>query len=718
MNQFCLLFCIWLVSLFPAKGETGDPPSFETLMNLAEQESKVNHAQAIDYAFKALNIAQKSNQILDMAYGYDLMGRLSKDMAEYRKAIHYFDLSLDIFLVEGNQVSIGQNYLNLAMIYEKINRQDSVRLCYYKALDHYRKAEAPDGLAMAYTGLAGYYLQEGKLDSAQIFIEKGLKMALLSESTKGLFNSYYTASNIFLQQRNYQKAMDYHRKALLLALRYGNREQESIARQGISRNHAAMLQFDSAYHYLSQSSAINDSLRRFEEIHQEIYAFAEHNVKEQFEREMKVEKSQRRLWLVIMGLCGMMILILSIFTRSMAARHKKIESINVQLNKYKSDMENNLQGRTCEQISVEQLILNLSDNLPDGAIFRFVFENESEGKMCFISSGWEKLTGQSIHDIEDAMFFFQNRIHPDDSQELLKALAHAIKNHTILDKTYRYYKENSEMRWFHIRATAIAGKDGLTCLDGFQMDETEEKNFEQELVSAKDKAEESDKLKSAFLANMSHEIRTPMNAVVGFSSLLTNTKLPPQRLTSYLEIIHGNCQRLLRLIDDIVDISKIEADQLNLRMETIQLSEIMKAVREHFDPIIHTGHPYVELWIDENLSDSELMLQTDVFWLKQIFVHLIDNALKFTEKGFVRCGQVFDRTDALHFNIMDTGVGIAPDNMESIFQSFRKLDQFSDGTGLGLSIVRRVLLQMGGSIWVESELGIGSTFHFTLPLNS
>jgi len=92
--------------------------------------------------------------------------------------------------------------------------------------------------------------------------------------------------------------------------------------------------------------------------------------------------------------------------------------------------------------------------------------------------------------------------------------------------------------------------------------------------------------------------------------------------------------------------------------------------------------------------------------------------LKFTEKGFVRCGQVFDRTDALHFNIMDTGVGIAPDNMESIFQSFRKLDQFSDGTGLGLSIVRRVLLQMGGSIWVESELGIGSTFHFTLPLNS
>jgi len=185
-----------------------------------------------------------------------------------------------------------------------------------------------------------------------------------------------------------------------------------------------------------------------------------------------------------------------------------------------------------------------------------------------------------------------------------------------------------------------------------------------------------------------------------------------------LEIIHLNCQRLLHLIDDIVDISKIEADQLFFRTETVPISEIMTAVKDHFEPIIDAGFPHVELWIDEWLLNSSQTVHTDVFRLKQVFVHLIDNALKFTEKGFVRCGQLSEESDILHFFIMDTGIGIAPDYSEIIFQSFRKLDQYSDGTGLGLAIVRRVLLQMGGAIWVESELGVGSTFHITIPLNS
>jgi signal transduction histidine kinase len=183
-------------------------------------------------------------------------------------------------------------------------------------------------------------------------------------------------------------------------------------------------------------------------------------------------------------------------------------------------------------------------------------------------------------------------------------------------------------------------------------------------------------------------------------------------------LIQENCQRLLHLIDDIVDISKIEAGQLNLRLETIQLSEIMTTVRDYFEPIIVSGYPHVELWIDESLLHSSLTVHTDVFRLKQVFVNLIENALKFTEKGFVRCGQLFDLKDTLHFYVMDTGAGIAHEYIETIFQSFRKLDQYSDGTGLGLSILRRVLLQMGGSIWVESEPGVGSTFHFTLPMKN
>ena len=677
-----------------------------------------DYSYSMEFAVKALNAAQKSNQPQYIAHCYDLLGGLSMKVSEYGKAIEYFQLSQKIHTAEGNIISIGHNYINVADIYEKFNRRDSVRLYYFKALDYYRKAESAEGLAIAYTGLADYYQKEENLDSAQYFIGKGLKAAMLSESTKDLFNSYNMAGNISDQQGDYQTGLDYYRKALTFALRNRNKEQESKVKMGIGKNFAATGHFDSAYHYLFQAFAINDSLVRNDEIQKRAYLFAEHIVKEQVEKEKEAAQMQRMLWRIIMGLGVVVIVILSIFIRLMTIRQKKIESINTELNKYKSDLEHTLQDRTRELILSEQQILNLSNNLPNGAIFRFAFENEHEGKTLYVSSGWEELTGQTIVEAEDSVFFFQNRIHPDDSRELLKALADALENRATLDIVYRFYKNNAEMRWFHVRAKAIAGELGLTYLDGYQVDVTEQKRFEQELVGAKNKAEESDKLKSAFLANMSHEIRTPMNAIVGFSTMLSNHQLTPQRQASYLELVQDNCQRLLRLIDDIVDISKIEAGQLNLRIEQVQLSHIMAVVKDYFDLIIHDDYPYVELWIDQSLYNSSLTVHTDVFRLKQIFVNLIENALKFTEKGFVRCGQLFDRTDVVHFYVMDTGAGIAHENIENIFLSFRKLDQYSGGTGLGLSIVRRVLLQMGGSIWVESEPGVGSTFHFTLPLKN
>jgi len=760
-SLFCFFCCVlFLISLFDvrnaAMAQQDDDARFETLIDLANKTSKTepklaikyaeealaigekkhdqimiaraqmmlastnydvqNFSTAIEFIFKALNIVRKNNQSYYMAFCFDLIGLLSKNMSEFRKAIEYFNLSRKIYLAEGNKKAIGQNYVNMAEIYEKLKQQDSVRLFYYRALDYYRESESVEGLSAAYTGLANYYQMERKLDSAQFFIGKSLKAALLSESTNELFNSYQMAGNISLQQGYYQMSQDYYHKALFMAHQNRNREQESTVKLGIGNNYAAIGYFDSAYHYLSQANAIEDSIHRYNEIQKRAYLFAEHSVKEQLEQEKEAEQMQQRLWWIIVCLCVAVMVILIIFIRLMTVRQKKIESIKAELNRYKSNLELILQDRTHELILSEQQIQNLSNNLPNGAIFRFSFENEYEGKMVFVSSGWEELTGHPVEASQDPVFFFQNKVHPDDSRELFKALAHAIRNRTLLDMVYRFYKDSEEMRWFHVRAIAITGANGLTYLDGYQVDETEQKHFEQELVAAKNKAEESDKLKSAFLANMSHEIRTFMNAIIGFSSMLSNTQLPNQRQVTYLELIQENCQRLLRLIDDIVDISKIEAGQLNLRMEKVQFSEVMIDVRDYFELVINAGYPHVELWIDESLFNLSLTVHTDVFRLKQIFVNLIENALKFTEKGFVRCGQLHDREDAVHFYVMDTGIGIAHENFENIFQSFRKLDQYSGGTGLGLSIVRRVLLLMGGSIWVESEPGVGSTFHFTLPL--
>ncbi len=675
-----------------------------------------DYSHSVEYALKALNIAKKINNPKYLAACYDLMGSLSHKMEEYNNAIGYYERSRQLYIAENNNDLLGSCYYNIAEIYLDMNRRDSAYICYNNAMECFRDIESPYGLSIAYWGIARCHMSGKQYDSAQVYIEKSLKIGLLSESKKDLASTYLDAGDISYQRGSYKSSLTYLYKALSLARQNGFKEQETNIMQSIGRSYAGLHKTDSAYHYLAQSEMMKDSLNKADNIQRRAYLMAEQSVKDQVEKEIRIEQQKRELWLIIAGLCAIVIVILCVSIRILSVRQQKIQSINAELKKYKADLESIVKDKTRELVMSEQQIINLSHNLPNGAIFRFAFENEREGKTLFVSSGWEELTGQSIKSAGDSVFFFQNRIHPDDSRELLDQLAQAIRNHSILDMVYRFYKNNTDMRWVHVRAVAVAGDDGLTYLDGYQVDETEQKYFEQELVAAKERAEESDKLKSAFLANMSHEIRTPMNAIIGFSSLLSNAHLPPQRQSTYLGLIQENCHYLLRLIDDIVDISKIEAEQLTLRMEVCQVSDIMKGIKEYFEPIIQSKYPHVELWIDESSEFTTLTIYTDVFRLKQIFLNLIENALKFTEKGFVRCGHLLDKVGVIHFYVMDTGIGIAHENVESIFQSFRKIDQYSGGTGLGLSIVKRLLIQMGGTIWIESELGVGSTFHFTLPL--
>jgi signal transduction histidine kinase len=676
-----------------------------------------NYSSSMEYAVKALKEAEDSNNPVYAAACYDLMGSLSRSVDEYPDALNYFRRSQQIYIQSKDMNHLGYNYCNIGDIYRSMMKIDTAFICYRKALDCFQQSESSHGISTAYFGISKCYVDHQKYDSAQVYIEKCLKIGLISETQKELAFFHGEAGNISFLQGKYDDALTYLYKSLPIARQYGFQDVEEYTSKLMGQVYAALHEYDSAYHYFASVIALKDSVNSKNIITQKAYQFAKYNVKEQFGSEIKAEQQRKKLWFVIFGLCLIAILILSLVIRILSVRKNKMQLINSELNRYRSDLENMVKNKTQELILTEQQMLNLSNNLPNGAIFRFGFENERKGKTLYVSSGWEELTGQSLESARDTVFFFQNRIHPDDSRELLNQLAFAIRNYSIFDVVYRYYKDNTEMRWFHVRAVAIPGNDGLTYLDGYQVDETEQKYFEQELVAAKEKAEESDRLKSAFLANMSHEIRTPMNAIIGFSSLLSNGLLPENRQKTYLDLIQENCQHLLRLIDDIVDISKIEAEQLNLRMENCRISEIMKNIKEHFMPLIESKYSHVELWIDESSENTPLMVYTDVFRLKQIFQNLIENSLKFTDKGFIRCGHMLDNANMVHFFVMDTGVGIAPENIDLIFQSFRKVDPHSGGTGLGLSIVKRLLLQMGGTIWVESEPGVGSTFHFTVPLS-
>lgn len=230
-----------------------------------------------------------------------------------------------------------------------------------------------------------------------------------------------------------------------------------------------------------------------------------------------------------------------------------------------------------------------------------------------------------------------------------------------------------------------------------------------------ERAKMSDQLKSAFVANMSHEIRTPLNAIVGFSSLMTDPDIDEEDKKSFEEQIQRNSDYLLSLIEDIIDVSKIESNQLTIKIQEVNVVPLIKQITQSFQLTIPSAK---NINITSSLSENELIVMADKVRLEQILRNLLSNAVKFTDKGTidVSCSKVYD---FFIFSVKDTGIGIHTEHQEIIFERFRKLENNKQhlyrGTGIGLFLSKQLVEMFGGRIWVESEVGKGSTFYFTIP---
>lgn len=258
---------------------------------------------------------------------------------------------------------------------------------------------------------------------------------------------------------------------------------------------------------------------------------------------------------------------------------------------------------------------------------------------------------------------------------------------------------------------------GTTCMVAIIRDISERKRYEEMLLKAKLKAEESDRLKSAFLANMSHEIRTPMNAILGFSELLQNNEVSEMLKKRYLGIIQENGNRLLTIINDLINISVIEANQLAVHYEQVLIQDLLEKQLNLLIPAAEKKG--LSLLLDIDPACLELAIFTDRSHFNQVLTNLLDNALKFTFEGSITLGCRTLKAKGLLFFVKDTGVGI-PDNLtQKIFDRFHKIDKLKnaviEGTGLGLSISKAFVEKLGGKMWVESEPEKGSTFYFTHP---
>ena len=289
------------------------------------------------------------------------------------------------------------------------------------------------------------------------------------------------------------------------------------------------------------------------------------------------------------------------------------------------------------------------------------------------------------------------------------AFKEAIEQGVIVRHTIRIDKVDFEVTATPVYATG--GKEVIGGLLRFE-DITEKLKIEQDLREAKNKAEESNRLKSAFLANMSHEIRTPLNAIVGFSDMICQVDDPVEK-QEYMKIIIANNELLLQLIDDILDLSKIEAGTMDFSYSVTDVNELMSNICHQMEQKDHS--PEVQISFIEKAPTC--VINTDRVRLSQVMINLMSNAMKFTERGSISIGyRISEAKDEIYFFCKDTGMGIAADKLELVFERFVKLNAFVKGTGLGLAICRVIVERLGGAIGVDSKEGEGACFWFRIPV--
>jgi PAS domain S-box-containing protein len=284
-------------------------------------------------------------------------------------------------------------------------------------------------------------------------------------------------------------------------------------------------------------------------------------------------------------------------------------------------------------------------------------------------------------------------------------------------------RENGERTFLAVNASPIFTETGdfngaLATFD----DISKEVLAEMELIRAKEKAIESDKLKTAFLANISHEIRTPMNGIMGFSSLLDNINLEHTKRQVYTNIIRERCRDLLHIVDDLLDLSKIESGYIDLFPTRFELNQMMNDLEmQYTQKLSLEAKTHVKLILEKSLTKGKDIITTDESRLRQVMCNLLDNAMKFTEEGFIHFGYGIVENEIQLF-VEDSGIGVAEDKLNIIFERFRQAEETLSknygGAGLGLAISKSLVELMGGRIWVNSEPGKGSKFTFTLPVSS
>jgi PAS domain S-box-containing protein len=417
---------------------------------------------------------------------------------------------------------------------------------------------------------------------------------------------------------------------------------------------------------------------------------------------------------MLLAVCAIIIyfsLKLKKINQELIERNKQISDINADLQKSNSELAIQKELITKKHFESDKFYDMLVQSANDSISFY-----DRDWKLRFTNSAFYSMLGydrDSYNSINPP-----DLIHPEDQDYQLKR-EQSLVNNGFFETELRLRHKSGHYISLSSRSVTVRKDDGevLGALT-ISRDITRLKQVHEDLIKANIGAEASNRLKSNFLANISHEIRTPLNSVVGFSNLLLTNNLSNEVKEEYIEHINHNSEKLLQIIGDIIDLSRLESSQIEITYEEASLSTIVNEIIEEARQIIRRNEKPIILNVKNHFEDMGDLIFTDRVWLKRVLNHLMDNAVKFTLDGSVEFSYLLENQNIV-FKIRDTGIGINKENLGRIFEEFRQ--EFDghhrpfEGLGIGLTLAKEVIERMGGKIFVQSEKGVGSEFSFSIP---
>ena len=628
-----------------------------------------NENSALDNYQKALLIYREVNDSDGIARSYNNIGMIFKEKGNIALALEYLNRSLEIKKNQGNQYGIANTLGNTGDVYMTDNQHDKAVNYFRQALELWVELDYLHGITEVYNYLGEVYIKTGDYNRDIENLIKCREISLENNFKQRLIVNYQLLSEAYYERQDYKNAIQ-------------NLKQYNVLK-------------DSLYESLTNQK-IEEYLTKYQNIKAE---------NELIEQDKKIIQQRFQIIVTFLILITAIIFLVLIIRQNRVIRRKskKIQNINKEL-------DNRVHEKTSE-LRISQFSIDIA---VDAIIWmnkygKFIYVNNSACSMLGYSK--EELSEMSIFEIvsefsEDVWLEYWNQLKTKGSYVIQLYYKTKMGNEIPVEAAFNFREfEGEEFNFV------------------FSRNISERKISEEKLKNAKEKAERSDKLKSAFLANMSHEIRTSMNAINGFINLLGDSDIDAQQKMEIIELAQSSSNDLLNIVNDIIDISRIEADELTINKSRNYVNSILTDVyRLYLKDINYLQKGKVKLSLKIEPNSDRIAIYTDLNRFKQIMNNLVSNAIKFTEKGEIVIGynQVsLGNRKLLRFFVKDTGIGISKQKQNTVFDRFNQLNDNRrkeyKGTGLGLAISKKLVDLLGGNIGVISEEGEGSDFYFTLP---